>query len=91
MADEAEQIFTEVTSCMAADTCEFASIGSGCTDGLLPLCGFGHVTGADLSRLTELDSTYRSDDCIGEDPVACADCAAPVSADCVEGACVVSY
>ena len=90
LAAEAQQILDTVQACTDADTCDSSFLGSGCSDGLLPVCGFGHVEGADLTRLTNLDREYRDRECV-TGPIACADCAGPTSVECQSGTCTPVY
>jgi hypothetical protein len=77
-----------VAQCSSDAQCKYAFLGSGCTDGALPLCGFAHADGASLSLLEALDQQYRDSSC-GGDQVACADCASwpGMPASCVSGVC----
>lgn len=87
LPDQFETALAAAQDCSGGETCTHTFIGTGCSDGLAPLCGVAHRDGADLSELIELDMQYRFSDCNAGKPTACADCAVPNTA-CVSGRCV---
>jgi hypothetical protein len=86
-----EEELSAAQDCSGGAACTQSYAGSGCSDGLFPLCGVPHIEGADLTRLTTLDHAYRKGACHGTDPVACADCALPAGAVCTMGRCAAEY
>lgn len=90
LAQEARRILDDVATCNDTDECEHSYLGSGCSDSTLPLCGFAHVSGADLTRLAEVNGEYEQRSCASDGGV-CAACAPVSSVACVSGRCVTTY